>query len=500
MEQFHALQSKSHFSSAATRALLLSTYIKWVNVFPEIKPQLVVVFERYRHVLDSELQQRACEYLAIATRDNDEDELLPRICEEMPPFPERESALLNRLNAKHGDTEDKRTWIIGGKEANMEREAMTKKFGTIKRAGKETGLPPSADTPPSLIPDNSTDQSVGNDPDVLVSLAGLDMSSTAPSSQPPSASATNGSETAAPVIPAGALNFDHNVAIDRWHERLTYGNDGVLFEDVQLQIGVKSEYHGHLGRVALYFGNKMTQALTSFTATVDGVDPEALSVTFTKIPQTLIHPTSQSQQLLQVECKNVFTAPPVLQVSFMAGSLQTHRIRLPIVLSKFFEPVRLNSEDFFDRWKLIGGPPREAQLVFPIKLDATGSVDSAKQRAVVSGSRFQVLDGIDPNPVNIVAAGVLHMSASGKVGCLLRVEPNQVAKVCYLVIFVLIRCSFIVAAMSVDSAKHIRGGLGGYSRAAIQTHERRHGSIVIPPSTRSSPDSSSYDEGLFMNP
>lgn len=35
MEQFHALQTKSHFSSAATRALLLSTYIKWVNVFPE---------------------------------------------------------------------------------------------------------------------------------------------------------------------------------------------------------------------------------------------------------------------------------------------------------------------------------------------------------------------------------------------------------------------------------------------------------------------------------
>lgn len=37
---------------APTRALLLSTYIKWVNVFPEIKPQLVNVFERYRHVLD----------------------------------------------------------------------------------------------------------------------------------------------------------------------------------------------------------------------------------------------------------------------------------------------------------------------------------------------------------------------------------------------------------------------------------------------------------------
>lgn len=41
---------------------------------------------------------------------------------------------------------------------------------------------------------------------------------------------------------------------------------------------------------------------------------------------------------------------------------------------------------------------------------------------------------IDPNPVNAVAAGVLHMSAGGKVGCLLRLEPNKDAKLCRLTI------------------------------------------------------------------
>ena len=60
---------------APTRALLLSTYVKWVNVFPEIKAQLVNVFERYRHVLDVELQQRACEFYALSLRP-EEDELL----------------------------------------------------------------------------------------------------------------------------------------------------------------------------------------------------------------------------------------------------------------------------------------------------------------------------------------------------------------------------------------------------------------------------------------
>lgn len=42
---------------------------------------------------------------------------------------------------------------------------------------------------------------------------------------------------------------------------------------------------------------------------------------------------------------------------------------------------------------------------------------------------------IDPNPLNAVAAGVLHMSAGGKVGCLLRLEPNKDAKVGLLTLF-----------------------------------------------------------------
>lgn len=109
--------------------------------------------------------------------------------------------------------------------------------------------------------------------------------------------------------------------------------------------------------------------------------------------------------------------------------MQSHRIRLPIVITRFFEPVILGQADFFERWKIIGGPPREAQVVFGIKLDASGYVDTAKQHKIMVGSRFALLKDVDPNPTNIVAAGVLHMSTEGKVGCLVRVEPNREAKV-----------------------------------------------------------------------
>lgn len=379
-----------------------------MNVFPEIKPQLFNIFERYRHVLDADLQQRACEFYALASRPDD-DELLQNVCEEMPPFPPRVSALLGRLNRKHGDTEDKRTWIHGGKEANLERE-VTKR----KTLGPEANGNALATT--TVLSDNQ---------DIMGSLAGLDISV--------SPSQTGGNLIQESPMSPDADNTPRLSAgpnLDRWFDKLTYNAEGVLYEDVQIQIGVKSRYQGHIGQLAVYMGNKVSAALTSFTTTIHVSDPDAVSVTFAKIPPSTIAPHTQTQQLLHVECKKMFSTPPILSVSFLAGSHQTIAVRLPIVITKFFEHVKLGQADFFERWKLIGGPPREAQSVFPIELSSTGQLDLVHHRQVVSGHRLNVLDDIDPNPNNLVSAGVLHMSVEGKVGCLLRLEPNREAKVC----------------------------------------------------------------------
>jgi AP-2 complex subunit alpha len=222
--------------------------------------------------------------------------------------------------------------------------------------------------------------------------------------------------------------------VEHWFDKLAYNHDGVLYEDVQIQIGIKSKYQGHLGQLAVYLGNKISAPLTSFTTTIYTSDPEALSVTFAKIPPSTISPRTQTQQLLHVECKKMFTTPPILTVSFLAGSHQTISVHLPIIVTKFFEHVKLGQADFFERWKLIGGPPREAQSVFSVDLTPTGQLDLVKHRQVVSGHCLNVLDDIDPNPNNVVGAGVLHMSVEGKVGCLLRLEPNREAKLCRLTV------------------------------------------------------------------
>ncbi|TIB67745.1 hypothetical protein E3Q23_04166 [Wallemia mellicola] len=426
IEQFNIIHLKSNFCSASTRALLLTTYIKWVNLFPEIKDILVNVFDKYRYVLDSELQQRASEYYALATRE-DGDQLLQIVCDEMPPFPERESALLTSLDRKHGDTQDSRTWIIGGKDANRDRNVVRAKSLNKKAQGgilsRGSVLSPTFTGSTGAIEAQPTGQSGQNDQ--LLSPQGTQNDDfVAPL---PEKTTSGISLSAAPI------HIIRNDAIDSAYMHLLYNYEGVLYDSDFLKVVVRSEYQGPLGRLILQIINKVASAtLTSFSATIDSSNDEALNITFPQImSNSKIVGGESVKQSVHVECKDVYSEPPTLRMSYIAGSHQTLALRFPLLLSKFLEPVELSQTDFFERWKQIGGAPREAQIILPINLKL-GNIDTQKTNEIFIGNRFSVLQGVDPNPENFVAAAVLHMSTSGKVGCLVRYEPNKDAKLARL--------------------------------------------------------------------
>lgn len=98
--QFQLLHSKYHLCSPMTRALLLSTYIKFINLFPEIRTQVQEVFKQHSNLrsADAELQQRASEYLQLSIIAS--SDVLATVLEEMPAFPERESSILAVLKKK----------------------------------------------------------------------------------------------------------------------------------------------------------------------------------------------------------------------------------------------------------------------------------------------------------------------------------------------------------------------------------------------------------------
>jgi AP-2 complex subunit alpha len=416
IEQFLALYNKLPGCSFGTRAMILSCYIKFVNLFPEIKARLMYVFESYSTSLDSELQQRACEYLALANLPS--DDLLRTVCDEMPPFPERQSALLSRLHQKHANTSDKRTWVVGGKDANAnEKDFSLAKNPGLKRAFSSTngGLIQSNGTM------NGTNGGTNGHSNISNDLAGLNMNDAGPS-EPKTLKAPN-------LASAAHLSPDWEIG----YNKLLLKGEGVLYEDGQIQIGVRSEYRGQMACIILYFANKAPTAVTSFTTTLDlePAEKENLSWEVKGLPESTIHEGAQSQQMIMFQAKKVFDKSPTIRISYLAGALQALTLKIPVTIHKFMDPAELSVEDFFKRWKQIGGAPREAQRIFGAKGGKDGGREFTESfiRNTVEGFRWGVLDGVDTNKKNFVGASVLHTGEGGKFGCLMRLEPNYATQV-----------------------------------------------------------------------
>ncbi|RJE27391.1 Adaptin domain protein [Aspergillus sclerotialis] len=393
IEQFLALQAKMITSTDNARAMILSSFVKFVNLFPEIKPQLLQMFTLYSHSPDSELQQRAFEYLTLATLPT--DDLLRTVCDEMPPFSERASILLSRLHQRTAGTSDKKTWVVGGKDANIDqKEVMMAQNTGLKRSfttivnGTSTGT--------------STMSSSAGD------LAGLDLST--PSAPPPNLA------SAAHLTPEWEAGYN----------RLYFADEGVLFEDAQIQIGLRSEFRGHMGVVKVYLTNKSSYPIGSLTTTLDNRSAANLKIDAKNLPEASLGPAAQTQQTLFFESQGAFTEAPTIRISYLAGALQAYTLQLPILMHRYMEPSTLSAEDFFKRWRQIGGPPLEYQNTFGIA-GKSKTINEKFTQKTVEGFRWRILEGVDPNPNNIVGCGVYHL-ASGKIGCLMRLEPNYERK------------------------------------------------------------------------
>jgi AP-2 complex subunit alpha len=404
IEQFMVLHAKMQNCSFGTQAMILSCFFKFVNLLPEIRPQLLQTFRAYSHSMDPELQQRACEYMNIANLPA--QDLLQHICDEMPPFPQRASPLLSRLHGKHAGTSDRRVWAIGGKDANSDAREIALQATGAKRSFTNNAQFASTSHGNGTANGNGTTNG-GSSHDLL---SGLDMNGNTESKVPNFASAAH--------LSAGwEYGYYHLLTLD----------GGVLYEDAQLQVGLRSEYRGVTGCIILYFKNKFGSAMNSFTTVIDNQSSETLKSDVQSLPDTTIQPNAQAQQTIFFEAKGPFTAAPTIRITYMAGALQALTLQLPVHLHKYMTGAELAAEDFFKRWKQIGGGEREAQKIF----EAKGDISLAFTREISEGFKWGVLDGVDPNTKNIVGASVLRTVSGGNFGCLMRLEPNYETKVSF---------------------------------------------------------------------
>ena len=264
--QFKLLHSKYHLCSPATRGLLLTAYVKFVNLFPEIKPAVQAIFSLDSNLksADAELQQRASEYLALSRVTS--LDVLATVLEEMPPFPEKESCgLLNLLKKKRpgrvpDNPEISGTGDVSSKKSNME-----------------------------IAKDNPA-----NNSDALLDLGG-------------GGGVSNGNGLAGLI----------NIASDPINnlQKFYCKNNGVLYENDVIQIGVKTECKSNLARLALFYGNKTANPLLNFQPIVT-CSPElqhALTVQVKTVDST-VEAGAQFQQMVNIECIEDFSTQPDLSL------------------------------------------------------------------------------------------------------------------------------------------------------------------------------------------
>ncbi|KAE9421005.1 hypothetical protein Angca_002154 [Angiostrongylus cantonensis] len=397
--QFELLHSKFPLCSIATRCLLLTTYVKFCNLFPEIKHiiQQACVYQVDHNLRnpDAELQQRAIEYLQlskVATPD-----VLATILEEMPPFAEKESSLLAKLKKSKPQVEEME---------NVEKE----------KKNRSSATPVKDDGTASLV---DFSQPKDNGSGSLVDIFGH-QSSGQPSAQ----------------VPSNTLGEDKDIANKHDYLKFVVKNNGVLYEDSVIQIGCKLESRTNLARLGMFYGNKTSNPFTDFTPIVSC--PGALAVQLqaqAKPIDPVVQAGAQVQQLINFVCVQEFGKMPIIQIKFnhvdRAGQTQCFDklIYLPLFINKFFEPTEMTSEQFFVRWKALGQPSQECQRIFPAKV----SMDAAVVTQKLVGLGAKLLSGVDPNPDNYVCAGIIHTQTQ-QIGTLIRLEPNKQAKMYRLTI------------------------------------------------------------------
>lgn len=339
--QFQLLHSKYHLCTVPTRALLLTTYVKFTNLFPEIRADVQAVLQQDSNVrsADAELQQRTVEYLQLSR--NASTDVLATVLEEMPPFPERESSILAILKKKKPGMSEQ---LVSAVREPKSSEASATNFTAARSNGNADLLGLNSSPPTSAGPTTGSA--------LLVEL--FDNNGPVPSSTGTSGLSTLG-KPAAPLPSASLSPVSGGVAVSNEEglAKLVCKNNGVLFENDLLQVGVKCEFRQNLGRISIFYGNKTSTQLQTFLPTLQLSDELSRCLNIQVKPvEPLLDAAAQVQQIFNVECLEDFRQRPALIVQFSHNGI-AHRLQLelPLTINKFFEPTTMNSESFFARWK-----------------------------------------------------------------------------------------------------------------------------------------------------
>uniref|UniRef100_A0A5S6PZS4 AP-2 complex subunit alpha n=1 Tax=Trichuris muris TaxID=70415 RepID=A0A5S6PZS4_TRIMR len=340
---FEALQASCcHENMVKVGAYILGEFGNLIAGDPRSSPLV-----QFRLLHNTELQQRAVEYLAmsrLATPD-----VLATVLEEMPPFAEKESSLFVKLKGKQPAFDEH---LPSAKERKHYPQAVVKENG--------------------LLPSDLTRKETACE-DVLVVLSGgqnvqeQNLNSNQSFSDALYSLTSNGlQDMTVPSHTNDVIISDRLTTKPEDLKRFLTKQNGVLYEDAFLQVGVKMETRKNLARLAVFYGNKSSSPFVEFTSRLVCSSDSANQLNLQMKPVgERIDAGAQVQQLINVECISEFYVSPSLDLQFLCnGTVRRLYLQLPLFLCKFFEPAEMPSDQFFLRWNQLSQAGQQYQNTF----------------------------------------------------------------------------------------------------------------------------------------
>ncbi|XP_034929046.1 AP-2 complex subunit alpha-1 isoform X1 [Populus alba] len=438
-EIFSVIHEKLPTVSTTTIPILLSTYAKILMhtqpADPELQKIVWAIFSKYESCIDVEIQQRAVEYFALSRK----GAALMDILAEMPKFPERQSALLKKAEDAEIDSAEQSAIKLRAQQQTSNALVVTDQRpanGTPQIVGELSLVKiPSMSDDQHTSADQGLSQANGTlttvDPqpasgDLLGDLLGplaIEGPPGAVQSEPNAVSGLEGvpsSADYAAIVPVGEQTNTVQ-PIGNINERfyaLCLKDSGVLYEDPNIQIGIKAEWRAHQGRLVLFLGNKNTSPLVSVQALI--LPPVHLKIEISLVPET-IPPRAQVQCPLELMNLHPSRDVAVLDFSYkFVTNMVNVKLRLPAVLNKFLQPISVSAEEFFPQWRSLSGPPLKLQEV----VRGVRPLSLIEMTNLFNSLRLTVCPGLDPNPNNLVASTTFYSESTRPMLCLIRIETD----------------------------------------------------------------------------
>lgn len=385
-QQFDILSTIYFYVSNSTRAMLLTTFLKFQKVEIEekqLKSKLIKFLRIEINSVDSELQQRAVEYLAMIQKLNSEKGkvLFNIVFDESPVFNSRQNPLLMRLG---NSTELNKSALV------KSTDNLTQKLTTKAPSDDLIEMPDEEDSEDEKPVTNFKDPFKQNSP--VKKSAG------------------------APLTP----NWD------KGFYRIFEFNQGVFFENSLVKVILRINKNNNkkdLLSFTLTFTNKSPRPLSSFITTLTEyktVKPNII-VNLLELPDTDIDIDHKTSSIIEVLLRSPFSMEdiPNLRIQFNSGGgFNNIRLKLPIFLTKYITSTALPFPQFLQHWKQIDSLGESGESIKQIYSDRAG--DKQWLLRFVEKLGFAIVE--QQSELFIFGAGILHTSSSGNFGTLMKLK------------------------------------------------------------------------------